>query len=365
MAILAAGSQKEKKLDSITQIALGATIGEAGFRKRLGGRGTIWGGFCGLAPDLDILWSSGDQWFSIVNHRGVTHSLLVIPFAAFAFGYLGRWFGKKKGSYLDWVHLSFWALITHPLLDLCTSYGTMLFAPVSDQRFAIDAVSIIDPIYSLILFLVVALAIRRSRREFAQRAAVVGLVVTTLYLGAGYLWSNTARDIAHDQLIAQGIEPTKIRALPTFFNNRLFRICARDRDGTLFIGYYSLVAPRPIEFVELSPVETEAVHHARATERGQIFDWFSDDLTSVTIDDNGRLVLAAQIYGLYLDRTDRGPFRVAAEPEGDGFGPLEWIPRDENTEGLGDEVDAFWELLTTGSVRAWRTPESVSEPADR
>ena len=57
-------------------------------------------------------------------------------------------------TYRDWVWLFFWAIITHPLLDSCTVFGTQLFQPFSDYRVGFNIISVADPIYSIPFFAV-------------------------------------------------------------------------------------------------------------------------------------------------------------------------------------------------------------------
>ena len=76
-------------MDSITQAVLGATIAEAGFRRRLGGRAVAFGAICGALPDLDIAAGFIDQWATLTNHRGFSHSLLVLPLVAVGMGWVG------------------------------------------------------------------------------------------------------------------------------------------------------------------------------------------------------------------------------------------------------------------------------------
>ena len=68
-------------MDTVTQIVLGGTIAEAGFRKRLGKKSILFGAFCGWFPDIDIFFHSGG-WEEMVAHRGLTHSLLFLPLIA-------------------------------------------------------------------------------------------------------------------------------------------------------------------------------------------------------------------------------------------------------------------------------------------
>ncbi|MEC8425325.1 MAG: metal-dependent hydrolase, partial [Myxococcota bacterium] len=64
-------------MDTITQAALGAAIGLAGWRRH-GRRAVAFGALCGLMPDFDIFLGMGDDWQGLLTHRAWTHSLLVL-----------------------------------------------------------------------------------------------------------------------------------------------------------------------------------------------------------------------------------------------------------------------------------------------
>src|SRR5690606_22353644 len=115
------------------------------------------------------------EFTTLVVHRGWSHSLLVLPIVAFGVAWVARKWGMRQRTKPDidppprppgverywlWYHLCFWALITHPLLDTFTAYGTQLLAPLSDARFAIDGVSIIDPFYTIPMAVVVIIGLR-------------------------------------------------------------------------------------------------------------------------------------------------------------------------------------------------------------
>ena len=134
-------------MDTVTQIVLGATIAEAGFRHKLGIKSLLFGGFCGWLPDIDIFFHSGG-WEEMVAHRGITHSILFLPLIAPLVGEIAHRLDGMKSSRWTWMHLAFWALITHPLLDWNTSYGTQLLYPFLTHRFALDSVAIIDLFYN-------------------------------------------------------------------------------------------------------------------------------------------------------------------------------------------------------------------------
>lgn len=65
-------------MDTVTQIALGAAVGEAVLGRQAGRKAMLWGGVCGLFPDLDILVPLGDAVRTFTYHRGPSHSLFVL-----------------------------------------------------------------------------------------------------------------------------------------------------------------------------------------------------------------------------------------------------------------------------------------------
>lgn len=72
-------------MDSLTQIILGAAVGEVTAGKKLGNRAMVWGAIAGTIPDLDVfvgklLSPTG----SLAFHRGITHSI----FFAITFSFL-------------------------------------------------------------------------------------------------------------------------------------------------------------------------------------------------------------------------------------------------------------------------------------
>lgn len=263
-------------MDSITQAVLGAAIGQAGFRHRLGRRALAFGAACGTLPDLDVIAGVAGEWASLLHHRGPSHSLLVLPLLAPLVGTLGYRAAGRRGAWRDWWQLAFWALITHPLLDVFTSYGTQLLSPLSDRRFALDGLSIIDPAYTLPLLFVVLAACRKNASQLTRYAASVALLATTLYGCLGYLQSRRVVDKASAALSREGFTPVRIRALPTFMNIVAFRVVARDASGEVRVGYTTPSPEVPLRFTA-SPAPTgHAVDALLSTREGRIFTWFSD-----------------------------------------------------------------------------------------
>ncbi|HLF63281.1 MAG TPA: metal-dependent hydrolase, partial [Saprospiraceae bacterium] len=71
-------------MDSLTQIPLGAAVGEAVLGRKIGNRAMVWGAIGATIPDLDVLANFFMEPIpALAFHRGITHSLffsLVLPF---------------------------------------------------------------------------------------------------------------------------------------------------------------------------------------------------------------------------------------------------------------------------------------------
>ena len=64
-------------MDSLTQIVLGASVGEAVLGKKVGNKAALYGAIAGTIPDLDVLAGYFvDEITAIEWHRGFSHSIL-------------------------------------------------------------------------------------------------------------------------------------------------------------------------------------------------------------------------------------------------------------------------------------------------
>lgn len=172
-------------MDSLTQITLGAAIGESLLGKKMGVRAAAWGALIGTVPDLDILANPFlDNVSELGFHRGFTHSILFCFLASPVFGYTINSFQKKwEVGWRRWSQLVFLVFFTHILLDVQTTYGTQVFYPFSDYPITTDSIFIIDPVYTFLLLfgLIPALFMKKSSniRKILNGGA---LLLSTLYL---------------------------------------------------------------------------------------------------------------------------------------------------------------------------------------
>jgi len=336
-------------MDTLTQAALGATIAEAGFRRRLGGRAVLFGAACGILPDLDMVAGLAGEWASMVHHRGASHSLLVLPPLALLVGWLGHRLIGRGTPRRAWMHLAFWALITHPLLDLCTTYGTQILWPLSSARYALDAIAIIDPLYSLPLLAVLALARwRRFTPASSARLARIALVATTAYVAVGYTLSRRAEAAGRAALARQAFDAEEVRATPLLGTILLWRIVARDAAGDLRIATASSWSPEPESFTALDRPQDPFVSAALDSPRGRIFEWFAMGMVSARVErrqDGVEVHLRDQRYGM-LTQPTAGLFGAVARF--DQAGHLQSVQRlpDGPAVELRDELRARWQALT-------------------
>ena len=116
-------------MDSITQAALGAAVGEVVLGKKVGNKAPLWGALLGTLPDLDVFFNPlMSQVEQLSFHRGPSHSLLFAVVLAPLIGLgLARLHRRSNLSWKEWGFFAFLCIVTHPLLDALTNYGTQLF----------------------------------------------------------------------------------------------------------------------------------------------------------------------------------------------------------------------------------------------
>jgi inner membrane protein len=224
-------------MDSVSQIALGAAVSVAVMGRRTAlWKSAAWGAVAGTLPDLDVFIDHGDAIANMVLHRAETHSLFWLtlfsgPFAALVARLSGEWPSWQRWWLAMWL-----ALITHPLLDAMTVYGTQLLLPMSNQPFGVGSVFIIDPLYTLPLLIGTGVALASKR----LRANTAGLVLSTVYLAWGVAVQQHVQRVAHDTLAAQGLSAERVLVTPTAFNSIAWRVVVMQREH-YFEGFYSLL----------------------------------------------------------------------------------------------------------------------------
>lgn len=288
-------------MDSLTQIVLGAAVGEAALGKKVGNRAMIWGAIAGTIPDLDVF----ANYFltpidALAFHRGISHGLftnfvlaLILGFSVYKLyqqtwhrwvgigswcllgiaimGYLSfsngitglkfllflalssgwtfiiylRYFRKgyatPEASLGGWTWLFILGLITHPILDCFTNYGTQIFQPFSNYRVAFNNISVVDPLYTLpfLVCLLSAAAFDRIHpsRRFWNNA---GLILSSLYMIFTIVNKTRVNTIFENSLAMDEIKYERFMTTPTILNNALWYGLAESEDA-YYVGLYSFL----------------------------------------------------------------------------------------------------------------------------
>lgn len=266
-------------MDPITHVLLGASLGYAAFGKKLGRTAAACAGLAAFVPDADVfIRSATDPLIAIEYHRGFTHSLFFAPLGAVIVA--GVWILRRR-----WrpQALTIWlcclvAYVSHCLLDAATSYGTQLLWPFSNARAGWDLISIIDPIFTLVLLagLIVALALKKIR------VATAALVVAAVYLALGGVQHSRAVVTQKHLAERRGHTIERFEVMPTLANNLVWR-ALYVHEGNIYsdrirVGWFS--GATVVEGWSLHLVtETELTEAERTRNQRRSFErfnWFSE-----------------------------------------------------------------------------------------
>lgn len=234
-------------MDSLTQIVLGAAIGEAVLGRKVGNKAMLYGAIAGTIPDLDVLASHfTDTVTALAIHRGFTHSVMF----SVLFGLLCGWLVSRYEKYKDfkaWAWLFFAAFVTHPMLDSCTTWGTQLFWPF-DIRLAFKSIFVIDPLYTVpfLVFLIFAMRQKRTapKRTFYNN---MGLIISSFYLVLTFFLKWAAFTNFEKALENQRIQYLQIDTRPAPLNTILWSANVETEKAYL-LGNYSFFDSQPIHF---------------------------------------------------------------------------------------------------------------------
>jgi len=226
-------------MDTVSQVALGAAVGVAVLGRRTAlWKAALWGGVCGTLPDLDTFVPRGDPVATMTLHRAESHALFWLTLAAPLIAALIARVQRADGvPYARWWLMVWLALVTHPLLDAMTVYGTQLGLPFTDFAYAVGSIFIIDPLYTLPLLIGLGLALARQR----PGCNAAGLALSSAYLAWSVLAQQHVTAIATQQARAQGIQIERLLVTPAPFTTLLWRIVIVSPDGHYHEAFSALL----------------------------------------------------------------------------------------------------------------------------
>ena len=286
-------------MDSITQMALGAAVGEAVLGRRLGYRAALYGAAIGTLPDLDVLFPLGDPVADFTYHRSASHSLLVLTLAAPGIAWLIHRIPRRDNPpWRSWWLMVFLALVTHPLLDAFTVYGTQLLWPLPVTPTSWSSLFIIDPVYTLPLLVGVLGTSWMARSAAAAdahnkvsgnaqqiatrgwRLNAAGLVLSTAYIA----WSLVAKQMVEGEvrhaLAEQGLPADRIMSTPAPFNTLLWRVVVMD-ERVYREGFVSLADRSNVVRFEAYPTDPDLLIGLADDWRVRRLAWFTQGFYGV------------------------------------------------------------------------------------
>ena len=173
--------------------------------------GTVAGAF----PDIDIVAQAFGDIAYLTQHRGLTHSVLMLPLWALGLAWLlSKCFALTRAQPGGWKSLYVVAaasLAIHIAGDWITQFGTMLLQPLSNQRFGLGAMFIIDLSFSGFLLAGLLLATAFPRRRWP---AALGLGAAVSWVGVAWGGQQEAIAVAERHAAAQGIDVQEIVVMP-------------------------------------------------------------------------------------------------------------------------------------------------------
>ena len=345
-------------MDSLTQIALGAAVAELTLGKKIGNKSILWGAIAGTIPDLDVLSKAFvDPLDALAFHRGFSHSFLFAFLAAAGLGPLVHWIYKSKHHHRialfcwcslflaigipillssigllfkvlagiilalilyslynkyrspksiqseatrwDWTKLFFWAIVTHPILDCFTTYGTQLFQPFSDYRVSFNNISVADPLYTIPLIICLFLMSRKLKTDDKRRMIMwIGILISSAYM-LFTIWNKSRiNSVFEKTLQAENIEYKRYMTSPSILNNVLW-FCLAERENDYVFGLYSVFDKKKEVQLETLDKNWNFLDAQKDDKVINTLRWFSNDYYAVMIRRDGSLQINDMRFGTF------------------------------------------------------------------
>ncbi|KXU39103.1 hypothetical protein AXE65_10350 [Ventosimonas gracilis] len=288
-------------MDSLTQIVLGGALVAAIVPASERRAALLAGAALGTLPDLDglpLIWLADNPVIQMTAHRSISHSLPLLAL----FGSLITWLfwrfgnGRVKAHPWRWWIAIVLALVTHPVLDAFTVYGTQLFWPFGGHPVMWSSVFVIDPLYTLWLLIACLMAWWCSKRILVQRMLVGGLLLSSAYLGWSLMAKYQVEQAAEQALRPMGLAEAPRFSVPLPLSTLLWRVVVMREDGYL-IGDRSLLSDKGAMRFTHYPSDTAALRAAADIPAVRELNWFNRGFMRARVE-NGELVLSDLRMGL-------------------------------------------------------------------
>ena len=336
-------------MDPVTQGVVGMAGSQLVSTKREKKLAAALGFFTGIAADLDVLISSKtDPLLELEYHRHFTHSLAFIPIGALICALVFYLLipPLKRALGFSRVYLfCFAAYATHAVLDACTTYGTQLFWPFSDARVAWNVISVIDPLFTLPLIVILMFAIFKRSTSIGVFAAVYA--VSYLLLGA--VQNQRAESLALQLAESRGHQPINLSVKPSMANIITWK-SVYEYDGNYYVDAvrvlksHRIIEGTSVDKLNLSrdfPWLDENSQQAKDVER---FRWFSNQHLALDPYNEQRIIDVR--YSL-LPNQVTGMWGITLDPNANNSAHVVWSTwtRGEDNNRVKENLPKLWEML--------------------
>src|SRR5882672_5280835 len=232
-------------MDTLTHALSGALLARATAPKEAPAgslKRRIAAGFLACAsPDLDIVIFLFGPLAYMENHRGVTHSLVLLPLWALLYSWILAKILREPRGWRALFGITAMSLALHITGDVITTYGTMILAPFSRWRAQIGTTFIIDLWFSGIIVagLPASAVLRRSRWP-----AAAGCALLAAYVGFQYLQREKAAGFGERYAREQGLRGTKVNVQPRPVSPFNWTVFVSDAEAHRF-AHVNLVRKAP------------------------------------------------------------------------------------------------------------------------
>lgn len=321
-------------MDNLTHTLVGVALSRAFFKKRVV-YATWAAAIAANLPDLDVLYSwPGIRYLEY--HRGVLHSVWMLPVWALLVAFGLRWYAARRQQPLPTVWLGFLlgaaAVGSHLLLDWCNAYGIRLFAPVSERWWSLDILPVLDPWVWMLLLAVLGVplllglittevgSVRRSHNSHSL-SGVVALLVLAAWIGLRARQHSAALDVLNAPEVAH------------FYNDQLAYDWAAFPTSSPYS--WQAVVDLPANYIiadvyaplntdqsnfalvrnYIKPPTTPAILAGEQTHTGGIFMWFAR-FPFADEEDRGDATLALLTDMRFAQGVQRPPLRATITLDG-------------------------------------------------
>tara|TARA_Y100000768_G_C23978545_1_gene684373 strand:- start:217 stop:1215 length:999 start_codon:yes stop_codon:yes gene_type:complete len=276
---------------------------------------SIVGFLSGLAPDIDIfIRSKEDPLLFLEFHRQFTHSLFFIPIGGliccifFYHLFTKRFNFTFKETYI----YATTGYATHGIIDSFTTYGTQLLWPFTNERFAWNTISVIDPLFTIPVIILCSFALLKNNKKYSYYAITWML----LYQGTGFVQKERAENIIARYASKSGHQINNIEAKPSFGNIVLWKVIYSD-DINFYVnavklGWTHTIFPgKMIKKLNIQNDFPWLENDSQQYEDLIRFNWFSNNYLALSKNNNNIIydirfsTIPNEVEGLWGIRLDR------------------------------------------------------------